>query len=60
VVALGKGANVCSMPNETPKSATHQAIEQLIESMMPDDRARLRVWIIARFEADGRLKAKLW
>ncbi len=48
------------MPNETPKSGTHQAIEQLIESMSPDDRARLRVWIIARFEVDGRLKAKLW
>jgi len=28
------------MPNETPKSAIHQAIEQLIESMSPDDRAR--------------------
>jgi len=27
------------MPNETPKSAIHQAIEQLIESMSPDDRA---------------------
>jgi len=27
------------------KSPTHQAIEQLIEAMAPDGRARLRVWI---------------
>ncbi len=40
-IVFSKSANVRSMPNETPKSATHQAIEQLIESMSPDDRARL-------------------
>lgn len=34
------------MQNETPKSANHQAIEQLIETMLPDDRAQLRVWIL--------------
>jgi len=32
-----------------------QAIEQLIEAMIPDDRARLRVWILARVGVDGRL-----
>lgn len=48
------------MPNETPKSSTHQAIEQLIEAMPPDDRARLRVWILARFDVDGRPKPKAW
>jgi len=48
------------MPNETAKSPTRQAIEQLIETMVADERASLRVWILARFEVDGRPKAKVW
>jgi len=48
------------MLNETPKSLTQQAIEHLIETMVADERARLRVWILARFEVDGRPKPKLW
>jgi len=47
------------MPNETWKSLTRQAIEQLIETVAPDERAELRVWILARFEVDGRSKAKV-
>lgn len=48
------------MPNETPKSLTQQAIEHLIETMVSAERARLRVWILAHFEVDGRPKPKLW
>ncbi len=47
------------MPNETWKSLTRQAIEQLIETVAPDERAELRVWILTRFEVDGRSKAKV-
>ena len=52
-------SNKCSMPNETWKSLTRQAIEQLIETVAPDERAELRVWILTRFEVDGRSKAKV-
>lgn len=59
-IDLDKRANVCSMSNETPKSLTQEAVEHLIETMVSAERARLRVWILAHFEVDGRPKPKLW
>jgi hypothetical protein len=43
------------MPNESPKSSTVRAIESLFEVLEPAERARLRSWILAKYDVRGYL-----
>jgi hypothetical protein len=41
------------MPNESAKTPLLVAIELLVALLGPDERGRLRGWILARFDARG-------
>lgn len=41
------------MANTTPESEQLQAVKRLIEALSTDERARLRPWLLARFDARG-------
>lgn len=41
------------MPNTTPESDQLQTVKQLIAALAPSERARLRPWILARYDAQG-------
>lgn len=41
------------MPNQTPESKQLQAVKKLIAALAPGERARLRPWILAKFDVQG-------
>ncbi len=41
------------MPNESPNSPLLAAIMLLIGLLAPSERARLRVWVLSRYDAGG-------
>jgi hypothetical protein len=41
------------MPNETPKTPLLIAIELLVSLLGAGERTRLKVWLLARFDAAG-------
>jgi hypothetical protein len=49
----GQKSNARSMPNETPKSPLLTAVELLIGLLGTAERARLRPWLLAKFDVQG-------
>jgi hypothetical protein len=41
------------MPNLTPESVLYVSVKSLIGLLEPDERARLRFWVAAKFDVRG-------